>query len=161
MSSGDPMPHSYPDLADWTLAPAPPTTAAGVLATAPLSSSSSSDPNLVLTGVLMGIIVCFALILCYLLLPVILPWLRLNAHASSARVQRRYETIEGWLISKVCATATASTPTGRCSQLVPPPINSWRFLCWTECSAFWRTRNASCACYLKCTNWHSLLQLFL
>lgn len=68
---------------------------------------SVSDPNMILTGVLMALVVTFSLILCYLTFPAVADWLRNNckacmpAMASPARVQRRYETIEGWLISKV------------------------------------------------------------
>lgn len=63
---------------------------------------STQWPMLVLVGL---VIVCTVL-LCYMTLPILWQWLhRTVSHTlshSTSRVQRRCETIEGWLISKVC-----------------------------------------------------------
>jgi hypothetical protein len=63
--------------------------------------ASSNHPNMVLTGVLMGLVTVFTIALCYLTIPSLLQWIRQKIPVSKARVQRRYETVEGWLISKV------------------------------------------------------------
>ena len=65
------------------------------------ATPSASDPNRMLTGVLMGAVVLFTLIL---IIPCVLQRLRRKVPVSDlTRLQVRYETIEGWLISKVRA----------------------------------------------------------
>ena len=65
------------------------------------STSTTSDPNLILTGCMMGLVAIFSLLLCYLLLPLCFQWVRRKIPATTAQVNRRYETVEGWLITKV------------------------------------------------------------
>jgi hypothetical protein len=69
-------------------------------------NSDYHSAPIIWAAVLLGVVLVCTLALCYLVLPTLLHSLhRLVAAkiASSApRIQRRYETIEGWLISKVC-----------------------------------------------------------
>jgi hypothetical protein len=67
---------------------------------------------MILTGLLMGLVAIFTITLCYLTLPPLLQWIRRKIPVSDARVQRRYETVEGWLIvviGKVFFAATGTT----------------------------------------------------
>lgn len=67
--------------------------------------SEEATPSMVWAGVLLGLVITCTLILCYLTIPAIVVWLHrmitTKIASSASRIQRRYETIEGWLISKV------------------------------------------------------------
>jgi hypothetical protein len=65
-------------------------------------SISTNDPSLIITGFMMGLVAVFSFLLCYMLLPLFLQWVRRKIPVTTAQVNRRYETIEGWLITKVC-----------------------------------------------------------
>ena len=65
------------------------------------STSTTTDPSLIITGFMMGLVAFFSFLLCYMLLPLFLQWVRRKIPVTSAQVNRRYETIEGWLITKV------------------------------------------------------------
>lgn len=65
------------------------------------ASHLESTPNWVLTGVLIGLITVFIILVCYLTVPVLYPFFREKMPVPKERLRRRYETIEGWLISKV------------------------------------------------------------
>jgi hypothetical protein len=62
---------------------------------------NESDPNLIVAGIMMGLVAVFTICLCYLLLPCLAHWFRRKVPVSAAQIQRRYQTIEGWLITKV------------------------------------------------------------
>jgi hypothetical protein len=64
------------------------------------------NPNMLLAGFMMGLVVVFSLALCYLIFPSLLRWLRRKIPITEAQINRRYETIEGWLITKVSRTIT-------------------------------------------------------
>jgi hypothetical protein len=69
-------------------------------------NDNSAAAPMIWAAVLLGVVIVCTLVLCYLALPTLLHSLhRLVAAkiaSSASRIQRRYETIEGWLISKVC-----------------------------------------------------------
>jgi hypothetical protein len=50
---------------------------------------------------MLSLISVFAILLCYLTLPTCIRFVRSKIPVPDALLQRRYETIEGWLISKV------------------------------------------------------------
>jgi len=57
--------------------------------------------NVILVGILIALICAFLSILAYLVFPYIRYCVRRKLASSERRVRLRYETIEGWLISKV------------------------------------------------------------
>ena len=63
--------------------------------------------NTILVSVLIVLIGLFVGILVYLLVPLIMQCFRAKMASSQRRIRRRYETIEGWLISKVCVRVCA------------------------------------------------------
>jgi hypothetical protein len=69
------------------------------------STAAATDENLnrnmLLTGFMMGLVAVFSLALCYMILPLFLHWVRRKIPISAAQINRRYETVEGWLITKV------------------------------------------------------------
>jgi H+/Cl- antiporter ClcA len=64
-------------------------------------TENSSSPNLIVAGIMIGLVAVFFVCLCYLLHPCLAHWLRRKVPVSAAQIQRRYQTIEGWLITKV------------------------------------------------------------
>jgi predicted PurR-regulated permease PerM len=74
--------------------------------TTTFDENDTSNAPIIWAAVLLGVVTVCTLVLCYLVLPTMLHALhRLVAAkiaSSASRIQRRYETIEGWLISKVC-----------------------------------------------------------
>jgi hypothetical protein len=64
-------------------------------------SPNDSEPNMILTGIMMGFVAIFTISLCYLILPSMMQCLRRKIPVTTAQIQRRYQTIEGWLITKV------------------------------------------------------------
>lgn len=89
--------HKYPNIMDvWNDT----TKSSNTHATAQ-ETPTSTGPNMLLTGILMGLVIIFSITLCYMTLPTLIRWVRKKVPVSEARVQRRYETVEGWLISKV------------------------------------------------------------
>mmetsp|Transcript_6754 Transcript_6754/g.8743 ORF Transcript_6754/g.8743 Transcript_6754/m.8743 type:complete len:369 (-) Transcript_6754:101-1207(-) len=73
---------------------------------APAPSLSYDDRNMLVIGLLIGLIVLLLITLLYLTAPPFLAWIRRwrratnNDEDDERRAERRYETIEGWLISK-------------------------------------------------------------
>ena len=70
--------------------------------------STSSTTSTVLVAVLIALIFLFVVVLVYLLIPLVVQRIQTKIASSQRRIRRRYETIEGWLISKVrfCSTQT-------------------------------------------------------
>jgi hypothetical protein len=68
-----------------------------------IASSASQKPHafIVIVGILLGTIVVLIGLFLYLILPAVLARLRAMMPVNEKRVQARYETIEGWLITKV------------------------------------------------------------
>ena len=64
--------------------------------------AKSQPENFLIVGILVGLIIFLCLILAWIAVPPILAWLHRKMPVSKKRVNRRYETIDGWLISKVC-----------------------------------------------------------
>ena len=62
----------------------------------------SVTTNTVLVAVLIALIFLFVIVLVYLLIPLVMERIQAKLASSQRRIKRRYETIEGWLISKVC-----------------------------------------------------------
>lgn len=60
-----------------------------------------SHTNIILVSLLTTLCVVFFCILAYLILPMAGLWIRSKVDTSQDRIQKRYETIENWLISKV------------------------------------------------------------
>jgi hypothetical protein len=82
------------------------------------TAATSSDPNMVLTGIMMGLVILFSLMLCCLTLPPLIYWLRRRIPVSTAQIQRRFETIEGWLITKVRHAAGGMSQIVHCLSIV-------------------------------------------
>lgn len=59
------------------------------------------DRRMLVTGILIAIMVVLSLLLCYLVTPLLMEFLRAKIPESKARTERRYQTIEGWLVTKV------------------------------------------------------------
>jgi hypothetical protein len=62
---------------------------------------SEDDRRMLVTGMLLAIMVILSMLLCYLVVPLFYDYLRDKIPVSEARKERRYQTIEGWLVSKV------------------------------------------------------------
>jgi hypothetical protein len=63
--------------------------------------SSTKPHNMMVVGVLIGLIILLCIILTFVTMPPFLAWMRRKMPVSQRRIDRRYATIEGWLISKV------------------------------------------------------------
>jgi hypothetical protein len=61
----------------------------------------SDDRRMLVTGMLIAIMIILSVLLCYLVMPLFYDYLRAKIPVSEARKERRYQTIEGWLVSKV------------------------------------------------------------
>jgi hypothetical protein len=61
----------------------------------------SEDRRMLVTGILVAIMIVLSILLCYLVVPLICDYLRAKIPVSESRKERRYQTIEGWLVSKV------------------------------------------------------------
>lgn len=57
--------------------------------------------NQIVVGILVGLIVILSVLFASMLLPCVLRCFRQRIPVSDKRIERRYETIEGWMISKV------------------------------------------------------------
>jgi hypothetical protein len=88
---------------------------------APTPSISHSDPNnnsnimsepasenMVIVGILIGFIIFLCLVLAWVALPPIIGYIRKKMPVSQKRINRRYVTVDGWLISKVSRRLSAS-----------------------------------------------------
>ncbi|GKY99787.1 hypothetical protein MPSEU_000932500 [Mayamaea pseudoterrestris] len=64
------------------------------------ATASRPDQDVAIVGALIGIIILLACLLLYLIVPPLWTRLRSLAPVSKKRVDSRYETIEGWLITK-------------------------------------------------------------
>jgi CBS domain containing-hemolysin-like protein len=62
---------------------------------------STRPHNIIVVGVLIGFIILLFLILTFVTLPPLYACIRRKIPVSQRRIDRRYATIEGWLISKV------------------------------------------------------------
>jgi len=62
-----------------------------------------STTNIILISVLVVLFILFLAILTYLIVPLVMKRIRARLACSERRVKLRYETIEGWIISKVRA----------------------------------------------------------
>jgi hypothetical protein len=63
--------------------------------------TATPTQDMAIVGALIGIIIILACLLLYLVLPPLLSRLRSLAPISQKRLDSRYKTIEGWLITKV------------------------------------------------------------
>jgi hypothetical protein len=68
------------------------------------STAMFDDRRILVTGILAAIMVILSLLLCYLAVPLFYEYLLDKIPVSEAKKERRYQTIEGWLVSKVRTT---------------------------------------------------------
>lgn len=69
--------------------------------TSPMNVSGNDGRNLVVVGVLIGLIVLLCLFLALVAAPPLYAIWRSSIPVNPQKIERRYRTIEGWLISKV------------------------------------------------------------
>jgi hypothetical protein len=87
---------------------------------------SEDDRRMLVTGMLLAIMVILSMLLCYLVVPLFYEYLRDKIPVSEARKERRYQTIEGWLVSKVRQHDQArhdwfvGLPSDQCCRLLVP-----------------------------------------
>jgi hypothetical protein len=87
---------------------------------------SEDDRRMLVTGMLLAIMVILSMLLCYLVVPLFYDYLRDKIPVSEARKERRYQTIEGWLVSKVRQHDQArydwfvGLPSDHCCRLLVP-----------------------------------------
>jgi hypothetical protein len=89
------LPPSEPDSESDSLSPPPPQS--GEWETTALPES-----NMIVVGVLIGLICILLIILAWVTIPPIVQMIRRKIPVSQKRIDRRYATIEGWIITKVC-----------------------------------------------------------
>jgi hypothetical protein len=65
------------------------------------SSSQSSTTNMIVVGILIAIIILLSILFLCMVIPPLLRYIQRQIPVSQKRIDERYETIEGWLISKV------------------------------------------------------------
>lgn len=58
-------------------------------------------PHTVITGILLSLMLILFILLCYLTIPLVRDYIRSKMPVSTLRKERRFLTIEGWLITKV------------------------------------------------------------
>lgn len=63
--------------------------------------AGESQHNMVVVGILVGLIVVLCLILGFVAIPPIFGYIQSRMPVSPKRIERRYATIDGWLITKV------------------------------------------------------------
>lgn len=68
----------------------------------PMKTIVPDDQNMAVIGALIGLIVVLSCLFLYLIFPQLVARFKRVMPASKKRVNARYETIEGWLITKVC-----------------------------------------------------------
>jgi di/tricarboxylate transporter len=64
-------------------------------------SASSTTTNMIVVGILIAIIIILSMIFLGMVIPPLLRYIQRQIPVSQKRIDERYETIEGWLISKV------------------------------------------------------------
>ncbi len=74
-------------------------------------SSETAQLHNIIIGILIGIICILTVALLILIIPILRNFLKRKIPVSQQRVDRRYDTIERWLISKVCAFRICFTNT--------------------------------------------------
>lgn len=87
------------------------------------SSQQTQQPPLqyesnhtIVVGILVGLIILLCLILGFLTLPAVVNYFRRHIPVSQERIDRRYATIDGWLVTKV-STSEVSWSSGKRRQL--------------------------------------------
>mmetsp|Transcript_58376 Transcript_58376/g.142763 ORF Transcript_58376/g.142763 Transcript_58376/m.142763 type:complete len:826 (-) Transcript_58376:34-2511(-) len=77
------------------LRPRPPTTPAQHQV-----DSNASQKNMIIVGVLIALIIVLCCILMFIVIPPVIKFFRKKIPVSKKRIERRYRTIDGWLITK-------------------------------------------------------------
>jgi len=65
------------------------------------TKSSVAEENMVIIGVLVGLVVLLFAVFTIIVGPPLIQYIKRKIPDDPKKIQRRYETIEGWLISKV------------------------------------------------------------
>ncbi|KAL3941825.1 MAG: hypothetical protein SGBAC_003871 [Bacillariaceae sp.] len=63
-------------------------------------AEEEGEENMAIVGVLIGLIVFLSVVLVWIMFPPLLDYIRTKMPVSQKRIDRRYSTIDGWLISK-------------------------------------------------------------
>ena len=64
-------------------------------------TSSRSDASVIISGILFAIVIILTCWLCYMLLPLLIGWVKSKIPVSPTYINNRYHTVEYWLITKV------------------------------------------------------------
>ena len=64
-------------------------------------TSSRSEASVIISGILFAIVIILTCWLCYVLLPLLIGWVKSKIPVSPTYINHRYHTVEYWLITKV------------------------------------------------------------
>jgi hypothetical protein len=96
----------------------------------------------IIVGILIGLVCILSGVLMYLLYPPIRNYIRRKIPVNPEKIQRRYQTIDGWMVTKVHTFCSCACSVLLCAVLF---MTCWHWLSWFDCSDFMSlTLNRSC-----------------